>query len=847
MLRHSYFETLVREPVSREADVYRLLTSFEVAVSNGEPLSFATFKDLWQARHFSLIFEANNSPSLHQPFVQSLFAAAVDGLLRDLRPVTPPVRLQCQYATPSSIVRIASDAQRSAAVEGSAVPSIPHVEIEDAGAAAEATLPGSVEPPAALGQGFGSIELLTRSYTTAAQSATAQKSPPNTVITAEVLSHLLGSSDDDVATCHGFSNDCAVIESSMATREPCLPSTSAGGKSQQQQQQPSKLLADPSRQPHAPPSAAAGCPTANDQHASDATQGRQRNLSHVRAAAVPLQSPLPASQTARGDEQSPQRAKYAKAGQAGIGKRRTRPTPMPSHPECASVPPPAPPSRAQAAAAIFAIRCLHLAQPRDEGAPVRAYVPLSALHAMTSLIDSLAKEDLHIDVAAAVAAMREDDAFVVGALTRPVTGSSEFFVAARPRKVVAAADVEGEAVLSRETKYQLFSVLQSMKGLQSVLQDKSRQYGAAWELVRSSLGTMGADIPRLGAVRIGEQLSLLATEGADGVKEALEGRGPQWNSKAAVATRLKARGAIMETLTPQAVETETGTGAAETNESDSDLDTELMAGLSDFAHPGNDSGDQSDTECMHAETGISEVGAKHRQPDVRRRNSSGVTSASSLLGGNEALLLAGVTGKARQIVRRDLEERARQNQAKDAWLTAQSHARKGHPGAIDPSCRIRCEGKGAAGKTDDLAPAGSAAGEHLPSWQHERPTNELDKTVSSAIPADQIPGAKKSVPRQHGLQPTMKRLSRRNLQNELAPNQSHITTMEKRKEQQQGASHKPRAAGKRQRLKDQKSNAASNVPSSKAVHNVGDDFDTATWEAENAALIAAADAAMEDD
>jgi hypothetical protein len=57
MLRHSYFETLVREPVSREADVYRLLTSFEVAVSNGEPLSFATFKDLWQARHFSLIFE----------------------------------------------------------------------------------------------------------------------------------------------------------------------------------------------------------------------------------------------------------------------------------------------------------------------------------------------------------------------------------------------------------------------------------------------------------------------------------------------------------------------------------------------------------------------------------------------------------------------------------------------------------------------------------------------------------------------------------------------------------------------------------------------------------------------
>jgi hypothetical protein len=61
--------------------------------------------------------------------------------------------------------------------------------------------------------------------------------------------------------------------------------------------------------------------------------------------------------------------------------------------------------------------------------------------------------------------------------------------------------------------------LQSMKGLQSVLQDKSRQYGAAWELVRSSLGTMGADIPRLGAVRIGEQLSLLATEGADGVKE----------------------------------------------------------------------------------------------------------------------------------------------------------------------------------------------------------------------------------------------------------------------------------------------------------------------------------------
>lgn len=57
MLRHSYFETVVREPVPVEADVYRLLIAFEIAVHGGQALAFETFKQLWQARQFSFIFE----------------------------------------------------------------------------------------------------------------------------------------------------------------------------------------------------------------------------------------------------------------------------------------------------------------------------------------------------------------------------------------------------------------------------------------------------------------------------------------------------------------------------------------------------------------------------------------------------------------------------------------------------------------------------------------------------------------------------------------------------------------------------------------------------------------------
>lgn len=56
--------------------------------------------------------------------------------------------------------------------------------------------------------------------------------------------------------------------------------------------------------------------------------------------------------------------------------------------------------------------------------------------------------------------MRGNDALVVGAVQRPVTGSAEHVVAARPRRAVAAADAEGEAKLTRETKYLLHSTLQ---------------------------------------------------------------------------------------------------------------------------------------------------------------------------------------------------------------------------------------------------------------------------------------------------------------------------------------------------------------------------------------------------
>ena len=56
--------------------------------------------------------------------------------------------------------------------------------------------------------------------------------------------------------------------------------------------------------------------------------------------------------------------------------------------------------------------------------------------------------------------MRGDDAVVVGAVQRPLTGSAEHVVAARPRRTVAAADAEGEAKLTRETKYLLHSTLQ---------------------------------------------------------------------------------------------------------------------------------------------------------------------------------------------------------------------------------------------------------------------------------------------------------------------------------------------------------------------------------------------------
>lgn len=855
MLRHSYFETLVREPVPREADVYRLLVAFEIAVEMGKPMTFTTFKQLWQARHFSFIFEANNSPSLHQPFIQSLYAAAIDGLLRDLRPVIPPVR-RCNQGTSQyqdSSVGTDTDTRQFDDSRG-----------QDTVAAAAAVMVPAIQD--------GLVS-------------------PNT------LAQLLESSDDEEALQHSSAAVAGSATPQMDnTAPPRCPATALGHDASQQQRQGPKVHCS---QTDAIPDPKAGdaqrrmgsVPSGNVQHHAGSSE------------AIISDHPKEVSQLSPADK----RARYAKAGQPGAGKRKQRPRPVPLKPDRATVPPSTPPGRAQAAAAVFALRCLHLAQPRSSGTLVRAYLPLPALHAISALVDSLAEDNLHEDVAAAMIAMRQEDAFVVGALMRPVTGSSEFLVAARPKKVVAAADVEGEATISRETKYHLYSTLQGMKGLQNVLHHQSRKYSATWEVVRATLGnSAAAAIPQLGAVRVGEQLGVLAREGAEGVKEALEGRGKQWHSKAAAAARHKARAAVMDTPTPQGAHTEGAANSVSEDDSDPELDAELMAGLSGFSDSESDGGGKSSGNGNAAKEAPNDVGRKRGHASVAAGtarnlrslgpNTGGVTrSTQSRLGRQEAGLLAGLTGKARQIVQRDLEEQQRQKQAKEAWLSAQSLALQPHPGvATSPDGPKQRQTATADDNTANdnrtyTAPV-PAASRQLPAASATQPQGpQQDITANGCPPIPAFPKGchhpqeaehkkRRQVNQQRGGKRPQKigRLARSSSREQASSDKPAIgakkaavgakksaggakkpSTQAPRQGQQAATQvHKPPPARQKRSQQCQGDAAGSGsdarIPCGKVSaiqppgsYSAEDAFDAAGWEAENAALIAAADAAME--
>lgn len=177
------------------------------------------------------------------------------------------------------------------------------------------------------------------------------------------------------------------------------------------------------------------------------------------------------------------------------------------------------PTHAGAAAAVFALHCLHELQAAPQGGaaagggpPVRAYLPLPALRAAVKLlaelrrdgpptaergrkIDRMQQHDVllmwssgpkhyectagraaspcgddgvttppaplpAVDVAAALAAMHRSGAFVVGALCRPASGSAAHERAARARPRAAAADVTAEQALNREAKFFLNSTLE---------------------------------------------------------------------------------------------------------------------------------------------------------------------------------------------------------------------------------------------------------------------------------------------------------------------------------------------------------------------------------------------------
>ena len=301
-------------------------------------------------------------------------AAAIDGLTRDLAPVLAaapsfqqqgPQEQMEQQPPPASTTETRHPASGSPAA-GSAPQADTSCQQQDLQG-------GDTSPPHNAASADAVPHVSTAAVTPGGvQLPYTASAAGNMLSVNQALADLLASSeDDDGDAAGGITAAGASRNSGLRQHLARSRSAAAAGVPSQPARQPgsqllrglaTKQLVTSQDDPrHEARLAAEALPVQQQQH--------QQQLASTRATS-PFRNLRPGSGTTaapepRDEQSSPGRKRVAEesaANQQGPGRKRQRkgrPPPLPPMPAAATVPPPTPPSRAQAAAAVFALRCLH--------------------------------------------------------------------------------------------------------------------------------------------------------------------------------------------------------------------------------------------------------------------------------------------------------------------------------------------------------------------------------------------------------------------------------------------------------------------------------------------------------
>lgn len=291
--------------------------------------------------------QANRSPTLHQAFVQSLYAAAIDGLTRDLAPVlsasSPPQQQQQHSLANTGDCRGSDSAVNSASPGG--IPSAAPTFSSDAAALwSDFTRSHTVSTAFAAGEGFPDVQAPTGH----GHEPLGPHAGP-ALITQEALAELLDASDDED---HAFDAGGVghVVAGSGLLQHLRQHAQSQTQVQTQKQVQAQTQAQSPTRQ-HP------------QQHPQHSHHHHNHHYPHIHVQQQMQQqgqvgSKRSAQQPPEGDQQQHHHQQQSD-GLPGKKRRKGRPAPQPRGPDAATVPPATPPSRAQAAAAVFSLRCLH--------------------------------------------------------------------------------------------------------------------------------------------------------------------------------------------------------------------------------------------------------------------------------------------------------------------------------------------------------------------------------------------------------------------------------------------------------------------------------------------------------
>lgn len=318
--------------------------------------------------------QANLSPTLHHAFVQSLYAAAIDGLTRDLSPVLAaapsfqpiggPLEQPEQQPPPAGTAETSSPANGSAAA-GSA---------PQAGTSCQqqGQRSGDTSPPHNVAGFSAAPDIAAAAEIPRGGQPYIGSADGNMLNVNQALADLLASSEDDdgdaaggmtAAGAPGSSGLMQYLDRSRGAAAAGVPSQSASQPaSHLHRRLPAEQLPASQDNPQHEARPAAEAPPVQQQQQQPAPTGAASPSPNPRHSSRATATPEPQNK-----QSSPGRKRVTGTSSAdqrqqdpgGKRQRKGRPLPLPPLPAAATVPPPTPPSRAQAAAAVFALRCLH--------------------------------------------------------------------------------------------------------------------------------------------------------------------------------------------------------------------------------------------------------------------------------------------------------------------------------------------------------------------------------------------------------------------------------------------------------------------------------------------------------